>query len=544
MQPNSPDAQAAVINFKLTLHSPGHTLELQVPADVNLLQALDTTELRVRAACGGVGRCGTCAIQVVSGDFNPPTPAERQMLAAADLAAGFRLACQLKPASDGELYLRQPAQQSVWNRLDSQQLYQATSGNAAITEQVYGVAVDLGTTHIRLSLWNRQTGVRVGSRFCINPQVAQGADVLTRLDRQRQAEPGHTLIAQAARNALIDGLHDILRHDLKTTAILEQLGEVLIVGNTAMLTLIAGLSGDVLYDVENWQQPIACLPVDADAWRQAWQMPNASITLAQPLAGFVGSDLVADLLATGLTEQPGPKLLADFGTNTEIALWDGHRLWVTSVAGGPAFEGVGIRNGMMAEPGAVVRVRPVLGSWRLQTLGDLPARGFCASGFVDAMALLREQGKLKPAGRFSENHAQGGFWLDAENPRTAIYASDIDLFQRAKAATAAAMMQLLQLAGLSLSDLTALWICGSFGRDLHLKSAMQIGLLPTLDLDKIKLLANASLIGCEKWLLEPDATATVAAMKARARVINLGSLGDYEDRFIDHLRLQPVPLAE
>lgn len=524
----------------VTVRSDNQVLQLSLDDNISLRKALDATELRVRAACGGLGTCGACLIQIVSGNFNPPTTAERQKIQPEELANGMRLACQLRAYSDGELYLQYPAPHSEWKSLDASQLYQA-AGNAAVTSHVYGVAVDLGTTHIRLSLWNRQSGRRIGSRYSINPQVAHGADVLTRLDADRLSDPDSRALTQLARKAVIDGISDILSRDMgEVSPILAEIGKVLIVGNTAMLTLICGNHGDSLYQPENWQLPIVCLPTDIEAWRSAWDTPHAEIGIAQPLAGFIGSDLLADLLATAITEHSQPVLLADFGTNTEIALWDGQTLWATSVPGGPAFEGVGMRNGLTAETGAVCKVSKHEGRWRLQTLDDAPVRGYCGSGFIDAIALLLEENLLKASGRFAESQPAGGYLLDAANPRTAICSADVDIFQRAKASTAAAMMQLLALVGLKADDLHTLWICGSFGQHLDLNSAMRVGLLPTVDRERVRLLANAGLVGCEKLLLDPAAQALLNAIVGRSRVVNLGGVFEYEERFIDNLRLQPV----
>lgn len=527
-----------------TIRSETQTLCLPINSTISVRQALDTTDLRVRAACGGLGTCGACLIQTVSGDFNPPTLAERQKLLPEDLATGLRLACQLRVRSDCELYLENPAPHSDWKSLDTSQLYRA-DGDPAVTAYVYGVAVDLGTTHIRLSLWNRQSGRRIGTRYSINPQVAHGADVLTRLDAERLDVEDCLRIGQQARDAIMDGIRDILSRDMgEITPILAELGKVLIVGNTAMLSLICGNSGDSLYQPENWQSPIACQPVDTETWRHAWRTPHAEIDIAQPLAGFIGSDLLADLLATGVTTQTQPMLLADFGTNTEIALWDGINLWVSSVPGGPAFEGVGMRNGLTAESGAICKVSTSAGTRRVHTIGDAPARGYCASGFIDAIALLLDEKHLKPSGRFAEPQTKQGFLLQENTPRSAIFASDIDIFQRAKASTAAAMAQLLVMAGLTARDLDRLWICGSFGHHLDLDSAFRVGLLPAISSDRVSLLANASLAGCEQLLLNPTGQTRLNAIVQRARVVNLGGVFEYENRFIDQLRLQPMLIAE
>jgi len=412
-----------------------------------------------------------------------------------------------------------------------------------LNNHVYGVAVDLGTTHIRLSVWNRQSARCIATRYSINPQVAHGADILTRLDADRLNQQDSQTICQEARHAIIDGVRDILTRDMgEVTPILNDIGKVLIVGNTAMLTLICGDTGDRLYELENWQRPIACHVNDVDAWRRDWRMPNAEIKIEQPLAGFVGSDLLADLIATSFTELTPPTLLVDFGTNTEIALWDGNLIWVTSVPGGPAFEGVGMRNGLTAETGAICKVTKLEEDWCLHTLGETPARGFCASGFVDAVALLLECNQLKPSGRFVQ--AMSAHHLDQNNPYSAIFASDIDVFQRAKASSAAAMMQLFSFAGLSAEDLQTLWICGSFGQYLDFNNAIRVGLLPAIDFSRVKLLANASLAGCEKMLVAQDADALTSTIRNKVKVVNLGGVPEYEDKFIEHLRLQPILLQE
>ncbi|AMK77418.1 MULTISPECIES: ASKHA domain-containing protein [Methylomonas] len=527
-----------------TVSSDEQTLRVPLNPYLSVRQALDATDLRVRAACGGLGTCGACLIQTVNGEFNPATLAERQKLLPEELAAGMRLACQLRAHSNCTLYLEHPAPHSAWKSLDTSQLYHARS-NPTISEHIYGVAVDLGTTHIRLSVWNRQSGRRIGTRYSINPQVAHGADILTRLDAERLNSQDCRRIGRQARDAIMDGIRDILSRDMgEITPVLSELGKVSIVGNTAMLTLLCGNSGDSLYQPENWQSPIACRPADTNAWRRAWHTPHAEIDIAQPLAGFIGSDLLADLLATGITEQSQPMLLADFGTNTEIAVWDGTNLWASSVPGGPAFEGVGMRNGLTAEAGAICKVSINAGARRLHTIGDAPARGYCASGFIDAIALLLDAKQLKPSGRFAEPQTEHGMLLQACTPKSAIFASDIDIFQRAKASTAAAMAQLLALASLTANDLDTLWICGSFGQHLDLNSAFRVGLLPPVAAERVSLLANASLAGCEQLLLNPAAQSLLNAIVQRARVINLGGVFEYENRFIDNLRLQPMTTEE
>lgn len=532
-------------HHRLRVNTDNCGLELYLSDSVSVREALDHTEIRVRAACGGLGTCGACLIQVISGRFNLPTPVERQKLLPDQLEQGYRLACQLRLLSDGEAYLAHPAPASQWRSPDRYQW--PTVVFSKVTDEVrkpYGIAVDLGTTHIRLSIWHRPTARFIGCRVGINPQVAHGADVLTRLDAQRLDVHASRDLMTEGRKAILDGIRDILSRDFGEVAhVLAETGQIIIVGNTVMLMLIGGGNdSDDLYRLENWHSPIECKIDDVASWRHDWRMPHADISIVQPLAGFVGSDLLADLLSTGITEQSSPMLLADLGTNTEIALWDGTTVWVTSVPGGPAFEGVGMRNGLAAETGAIYRVRDDGERWLMTTIDEQPIRGYCASGFIDAIAVMLDKQILKPSGRFAQSLQSSGtgYRLDAGSARSAIFGGDIDIFQRAKASTAAAMMQLLGFADLKPSDLQAVWICGSLGQHLDLHNAVRVGLLPRLPVDRFKRLANASLAGCEQLLLDQNANARLNAIINKTKSINLGGISSYEESFIEHLRLQPM----
>ena len=546
------------VSVRLTVLTPAGEQVFQVPVGTSVRDALDLTELRVRAACGGTGGCGACGLTLIGGAVTPPTTAEYMKLPAAERAQGVRLACQMRLQGDARVRIDDPAPPSQWCSIPSENLIPSPGALPQLDKHVYGVAVDLGTTHIRLALWNRKTGQRIATRRGPNPQGAFGADVLNRLAAARDNPERAAELAKLARTAIIQAVRDILKRDVgEVTPMLKEIGELVVVGNTAMLALLSGCGGEQLLDPVHWAGRVDCQPTDRGAFQAQWFMPNARIHLADAVAGFIGSDLLADLLVTRLTESAGGALLLDVGTNTELALWDGARLHVTAVPGGPAFEGVGLRNGMAAETGAICRVRhsgcrpasPEKGipfghaDFSFETVAGTPARGFCGSGLVDAVAVLLSAGKLKPSGRFVVSPGKDGFLLDPDNPRTALFSQDIDTFQRAKAATAAAMAALLQRAGMGWSDIRRLCVCGAFGHRLGIAHAQSLGLLPPLDPARIELFADASLAGAEIGLLHPDAgAATFAALGERITALNLAQVSDYDDRYIDHLRLRPIDL--
>ncbi len=232
--------------------------------------------------------------------------------------------------------------------------------------------------------------------------------------------------------AIGEGLRDLARRE---GIDLRRVASLAVVGNTPMLALLAGKNHHLLLQPQNWQSPIDCQPEAAARWAEAWGMhPRAEVRLIQPLAGFVGSDLLAGLVATRLLTGPAPALFIDFGTNSEIALWDGVNLWVTSAAGGPAFELWGLSHGMPAEPGAVYRVvRGPDDTLRYQVIGGEEPRGFCGSGLVDLIARLLEIGRLSRTGRFSAGPGEARWAVAPGTVSLDLSLEDVDNLQRAKA---------------------------------------------------------------------------------------------------------------
>jgi uncharacterized 2Fe-2S/4Fe-4S cluster protein (DUF4445 family) len=404
----------------------------------------------------------------------------------------------------------------------------------------FGAAVDLGTTHIRASIWNLQTGKHIAGRVGLNPQSWFGADVLTRLMAASESRKSAFEIGDLARNAIRDAILDISKREGMA---IQDVVRVVIVGNTAMLALFSGKNHARLLHPDSWMEEFDCLPDDPKAFWQTWGLDaQTQVELVPPLAGFVGSDLLAGILATALPEGPAGSLLVDFGTNSEMALWDGETVWVTSAAGGPAFEGCGISCGMPAEPGAIhtAEWKPGMAKFVFQVIGEGQARGICGSGLVDLIAGLIEMGKLKSNGRFSQPTDAEGFILGEGAPGITLKIQDIDGFQRAKAAISAGTQCLLEKAGLGLQNLQRIYVGGTFGSDLNLKNAQAIGLLPSIPTENIELCGNTALAGCEFMLLSPDGPAILERLPKKCRVINMSLVSGFDELFMENLFLQSV----
>jgi uncharacterized 2Fe-2S/4Fe-4S cluster protein (DUF4445 family) len=318
---------------------------------------------------------------------------------------------------------------------------------------------------------------------------------------------------------------------------LYDISRVEVVGNSAMLTLLAGDNYRQLLNPANWTRPISCRTANSELWYEPWNLdPSAQIDLVQPVAGFVGSDLAAGLVHSQVLQDTGPSLFIDFGTNSEIALWDGSQLLVTSTAGGPAFEGMGITCGMAAEAGAIYQVITKEGGLDYRVLGNDKAKGICGSGLIDLTALLLEQNVIDPLGRF-HNTPEGCQRL----PGTPFWISkaDLDQLQRAKAAIGAGCRTLLQRAGVSPDRLQKLLVGGAFGRYLNPQHAMNLGLLPTTPAERVQLLGNTALAGCLDLLLTDGARQILADVRNRLELLNLSTLPEFEDLFMENLYLRP-----
>lgn len=484
-------------------------------------------------------------VRVVSGAVNPPTTADFSRLTAQERARGVRLACQLRLSGDAEVVLEDPAPPSPWRSIPEGELAPPAGSAPSLERHLLGVAVDLGTTHLRVSLWDRRSGRRLAARHGPNPQAPFGADVLNRLGASREPAKAAEL-ALLARGAIVAAVHDMLARDVGEEAAASAIGRILVVGNTAMLALLTGEGGEALLSPDNWERVVDCRPADAVRFAGPWGFAHAEVVVAPPVGGFIGSDLAADLLATHLVEEAGAALLVDLGTNTEVALWDGRVLRVTSVPGGPAFEG-GVSRGMPAEPGAVFRVTratPPGTGLVCHVLGGGPARGFCGTGLLDAVALMREAGVLKASGRFAVPVGSEGYLVDPSQPRTAVCGRDVDALQRAKAALAAAADVLLEEAGAGWRDVERLWVCGAFGSGLDVDHAKRLGLLPPASAERIHLFGGAALAGCEHALLSADPVVQLARATPSPRAINMSLVEAYGERFIQHLRLEPMAPRE
>lgn len=429
----------------------------------------------VEFPCGGEGQCLGCRVKLLEGTLDPEPDLEHG-LPPAEVDDGWRLACLHQ--ADADLAL----QVSQW---DTPILTDESSFEFTPTEG-YGVAVDLGTTTLAAQLLDLRTGQVLSVCTALNPQAAHGSDVMSRISFGVM-EKGQDQLRQTIRREIGQLIAELIEPAVARDV---RLTSVCIVGNTPMHNIFCDI------DIE----PLSRYPFDPEAGdlrrfaapELGWKLPGDPSVVFLPILGsFVGSDILAGILATGLHRSEQLNLFVDLGTNGEIVLGNRERMLCASAAAGPAFEAARIAMGMQATTGAVTEVvASADGRLHCHVLGNAEPRGICGSGLVDAAAACLELGAIAPSGRL----ANGEEIMLA--PPVKITQKDIRELQLAKGAIAAGIHILLNQLGAKKKDVRHVYLAGAFGNYVRLASARRIGMLKFPE-KKIRSVGNTALLGAK-----------------------------------------------
>jgi uncharacterized 2Fe-2S/4Fe-4S cluster protein (DUF4445 family) len=490
----------------IRLHPQGSTLE--VPRGTPLQEIL--FEYGVEFPCGGHGRCRGCRVKILSGDA-PWTPEEEEILSRAELADGWRLACRSLASGDVTLEIRQ------WEAaiLADHSSFKFRPGEGL------GIAVDLGTTTLAAQLLDLATGDVLAVRTGLNPQAAYGGDVMSRI--QYALSPG----GQPRLEKLIrSGIRDLILGLLAAAGGGREIRDVVIVGNTVMHHLFCGVDITPLahYPFEPARDGLEIMESEALGWKIPGSPP---VRFLPCLGGFVGSDILAGIVASGMHESRELVALVDLGTNGEIVLGDRERMLCASTAAGPAFEGARIRMGMQATTGAISAVEISDGRHHCRVLGGAPARGICGSGLVDAVAAGLKLGIIQPNGRFAAGLQEWHL-----TPAVALFQADIRELQLAKAAIAAATHLLLLRWQAERADVRHVYLAGAFGNYVDRTSARRIGLI-NFPFHIVEPSGNTALLGAKMVLCNSELTDDFADLRGRIRHVPLAADPLFEDSFVD-----------
>jgi uncharacterized 2Fe-2S/4Fe-4S cluster protein (DUF4445 family) len=403
-----------------------------------------------------------------------------------------------------------------------------------------GLAVDLGTTKIASYLVDLNNGKTLVAKAVMNPQISYGEDVVNRIFRVVKSPADGTVLQHMAMEAINQLLIEMCE---AVDAKQEEIIEAVIVGNTAMHHLLLNFPVKQLAYSPFVQVVRDAMDVKArDIGLHI--VPGAYVHLLPNIAGFVGADHVAMLLAIEAIQAKGVVIALDIGTNTECSLLDDGKITSVSCASGPAFEGGHIKDGMRAADGAIERLRITNEQIQYQTIGGGPPTGLCGSGILDGIAQLYLSGALDKGGRMLRtyprvrtNKKQSEFVLISEEergelPAITITQQDVREIQLAKGAIRTGIQVLLEATGHTEENIEQVVIAGAFGTYIDLTSAVAIGMLPSLPLSHFHQVGNAAGMGAKLALISRSKRIEAQALASRVNYIELATAANFNNIFV------------
>jgi uncharacterized 2Fe-2S/4Fe-4S cluster protein (DUF4445 family) len=511
--------------------------------------------LRVPTSCRRTGRCRECIVEVTEGAEQLCDATEAE----AFLRPPFRLACQAELRDEDapvefsvvrrRLRIVTPEPEPRTAPIDP--LVSVVDGTVhrgrepiePLRGGVYGLALDVGTTTVAFELVDLQSGDTVEAVALENPQRFGGSDVMNRISYD--SGPGRGELRHSLRKALNQELRALYaRRGLDR----REVYELVVVGNSTMRDLFFGLDVEPIgvrpYKSHTELEVAGGTREDTELLARAhqlalWMHPQASVWGAPLVAGHVGADVAADLLAAGF-DQPfdGVRMLVDVGTNTEVVVAGRGRVLAASCPAGPAFEGGVVTYGMQAGDGAIesVRARPD-GAFDYRVIGEGPPRGMCGSGLIDLLAELRRTERMTPKGVFPARARE--LTVDAEQGIT-LSRADGSALAQAKAANTVGQQILLRELGVAPSDVDRLYLAGGFARYIDVGNAIDIGFLAPVPEDRVVKLGNASLRGARELLLSVTARAALGPLIAGVEHVELETTPDFFELFVDGCQFKPI----
>ena len=575
--------------------------EARVPAGTTLFDAASWNGVAIDSTCGGHGTCKKCKVRVASGEAEISS-VDPRAFDPDELRAGWRLACRAQAQEDmtvevpplqtrpkaalagvGRHVILRPAVQKRYvelveptledQRSDLERLLDAMDDveprvpldvvrdlgktlraadwrvTAVLADDLliavepgdtstrrHAIAFDLGTTTVVATLLDLETGQPRAVRSILNAQQPFGADVISRISA--------TMMDDAALERLRTHAHETLQQ--LTDEVCGEAGvapgevyEVVVTGNVTMIQLALGIDPEPL-SMAPFTITARSLP-EAKATDFGLRVhERAPAVLFPALGAYVGPDIVAGILATGLTLDRRVRLFIDVGTNSEIVLGSSARALACAAPAGPAFEAAQIRCGMRAAEGAIEGVKIVDGDVQLTVIGDVQPVGLCGSGLVDAVAELVGAGILDHSGRFVAGASPR---LEKIGEETIfrltgdVYLSQRDVreLQFAKASIATGWQILCKDLDIAPEEISQVLLGGSFGTYLTPASAVKIGLVPRLPLARIVAAGNVAGEGAKIVALSVTERAAAHAVLDEVEYVELSGRADFNDLFIDQL---------
>lgn len=504
--------------------------KLRCEAGESILQVMLRNSIYLSAYCGGRGVCGKCKIRLLEGHLDITEP-DRKFFTEEELKEGYRLSCFAYPGHICKVQLMEGDEGNF--RIVTEGLA-ASNGGTAVDDS-YGIAIDIGTTTIAISLVGLLSKKVLHTHTMVNKQRAYGADVLSRI---KYVNEGNLALLQGIiREELQKGIEELVK-DTKIDK--NKIQSVAIAGNTTMGHILMGYPCVSLgvypfnpYDIKTTTKK----------YQEIFQSDylTAKVTLLPGISAFVGADIVAGLTVCNFDREE-VSLLVDLGTNGEMAIGNQDKILVTSTAAGPAFEGGNIRCGCASVAGAICKVRFDDKKVQYSTIQDKPPIGICGTGVVEILSELLRAEYMDETGLLIDEYFEEGFVLtegakgqEAEQTRLVFTQKDIREVQMAKAAVRAGIEVLMESYGVNCEQIDAVYLAGGFGYHMDIKKAVHIGLLPNALEGKIKAVGNSSLAGAISYLLESNTRERMERIVSVTKEIHLANEVSFQDYYMDYM---------
>ncbi len=479
---------------------------IKINKNKNILKELQRLHYDVEALCNGKGICGKCLIRVSC--YLEPTEIEVNRLLKQQLDDNIRLACQHSKLEQ-DVYVEIMSKSFNIEGIDDYWI------NTTFTTTDYSLAIDVGTTTVVFVLIENKKGVIIDQKKFINPQRRFGADVLTRIEHtlKTKNKDNHHAIKELIQQYL-QAIDNTIDHSTL---------KIGITGNTTMIHLLCDV------DVSSLVKIPYHTTIDKEIIAPISSIFDVSVQgychIYKPFSAYIGSDILAGLVWCCMLDHQETAMLIDLGTNGEIVLVHQNKVYFTSTAAGPAFEGVHMSSGVGSISGAIDHIGIEKGNVVMSTIDSKEAIGICGSGYVDAMACLLLKG-MDISGYLDKN------WDVTPSIRVTI--QDVRQFQLAKAAIRSGMDMLCFHVGIDYNSVSTLYIAGGFGKHLNINNAVKIGLIPKTCESKAIAVGNSSLLGCIMWVTNQLQPFSIEQEKA-FELIELATHDKWKELFTEHL---------
>lgn len=561
-----------------------------------VLELLKDGEIIVECPCRGLGTCGKCKIKIIDGAVTPITYEEKKLLSSTELSDGVRLACQCKiidntkidilfqAGSDIKILTEgvipnsniNPAIKKISFDLTKETLCKFNSinsyfqhsigvtstvsldiskklpsilnvghGEAVIyndeildidisISNVYGMAIDIGTTTIACSLVNLLTFEEIDSSSFINPQKEFGLDVLSRIHYASDNKDGISNLQLCIVKELNHNIEALCN---KNNLNISSIYEIVVAANSTMVHCLL----DIPIDTLGKSPYISVLTEDISIYASDIGIkinPNGKIYCIPAVSTYIGGDIVAGILASRLYLESENTLFIDIGTNGEIVLSSKGNLVSCSCAAGPALEGMNISCGMRADTGAIESLKIVDNNVYINTIGNTEPIGLCGSGILESISELLKNDILGINGRLKTNSplvyetdGKRKVFLYENKNKIYVTQNDIRQVQLAKGAILSGFLTLLNYKNITMDNLDKVIIAGQFGKHLSPESLTGVGIIPVNLKDRIKYIGNSSRVGAFICLLSIDERKTAESISKNVDYVELSNIEKYDQTF-------------